>query len=199
MADHAPAVLGDDRVECVAGFHVGQVRPRAEDLESAQLPPVLVGHDVVGVVVPRAEVLEGTDYPPRQPSCRDRAIRSIWRTIGSSQDVIEIRSRHLARLARRDEFDRDVIGNRQVVGTQFDDEVLDLPVPKRPEDLVGHEDGGGFGLGVAGLIEAHEPGLSVRVRRRETRREACRFGAGNRPFAGRWRRSFDRPRTASSI
>jgi hypothetical protein len=46
MTNDAPAVLGDERVQRVSGLEVDEVRPRAEDLERAELAPVLVGNDV---------------------------------------------------------------------------------------------------------------------------------------------------------
>ena len=51
---NAAPVLGDERVEGIAGLEIGEVRPGAEYAQRAQLAAVLVWHDVVRIVGPRA-------------------------------------------------------------------------------------------------------------------------------------------------
>ena len=71
------AVLGHERVERVARLEVGQIGPRAEHAQGAELAPVLVRHDVVRIVRPRPLVAEVAEDLARQQPAGDDAIRAV--------------------------------------------------------------------------------------------------------------------------
>ena len=52
MSDQAAAILGHEHIERVAGFHVDEIGPGAEDLQRAQLAAMLVGNHIVRIVRP---------------------------------------------------------------------------------------------------------------------------------------------------
>ena len=70
--DDRAAVLGDERVERIRRLEIGEVRPRAEDTQRAQLAAVLVRDDVVGIVGTRAVIQEAAeDLAGNQPAGDD--------------------------------------------------------------------------------------------------------------------------------
>ena len=93
-----------------------------------------------------------------------------------------------------------MIGDDEIVRPQRDDEVLDLPVAKRPEDLVGDDDGAPIrprdSPAASKLTNQVSPFGSVQVKPGENPADFARMivhlpGAGGRPSIG--------PRTASSF
>src|SRR4029450_13914833 len=82
----------------------------------------------------------------------------------------------------------------ELIQPHADEEVLDLPGAKRPEDLVRYENRAGRGFGKAIRVERHEPQVPFRVAHREARGEPCLFGPDDRP--GAWRRPRAGERTA---
>ena len=72
VLDDRAAVLGHERVERIRRLEIGEVRPRAEDAQRAQLAAVLVRDDVVGIVGTRAVILEAAqDLAGNQPAGDD--------------------------------------------------------------------------------------------------------------------------------
>ena len=68
---------GYERVERVAGLHVGEVRPRAEHAQRPQLAAVLVRDDVVGIVGAGALVAEAAEDLARQQPRRGGAVGAV--------------------------------------------------------------------------------------------------------------------------
>ena len=66
------------------------VQPRGEDSQPAQLAPVLVWHDVVRIVAPGPFIAERTNHLPRDPTARQRPVRSVV-----PRNAIEIPLRYL--------------------------------------------------------------------------------------------------------
>ena len=95
------AVLGDERVERVAGFQVGQVGPRAEDAQRAQLAAMLVRHDVVGIVGPRAGVAEAAENLARQHAAGGDPVGAVGVARGPLEHRVDVVARERRPLARR--------------------------------------------------------------------------------------------------
>ena len=53
------------------------------------------------------------------------------------------------------------IGDGELIDADGDEEVLDLPVAERPENLVGDEDGAGRRFGKAVGVERDEPEIAL--------------------------------------
>ena len=79
VLDDRAAVLRDQRVERVRGLEIGEVRPRAEDAQRAQLAAMLVRHEVVGIVGTRAGVEEAAENLAGNQPAGDDAIGAVRR------------------------------------------------------------------------------------------------------------------------
>ena len=161
MANDAAAVLGDEHVERVAGLHVDEVRPRAEDLQRAQLAAMLVRDDVVGIVGARAVIAEPAERPPGQPRARRRRDTSRPGCDARGAAPPRDRSIFIRRALAGRRRDLAPVPDRELIGPDVNEMVLDLPVSERPEDLVGDEDCAGRGFGIALRVERDEPGLAL--------------------------------------
>ena len=99
VLDDRATVLRDERVERVRGLEVGEIRPRAEDAQRAQLAAVLVRHEVVGIVGARALITEAAeDLAGNQPAGDDAigAVRVARDALEDRVDVV-LRERRPAR------------------------------------------------------------------------------------------------------
>ncbi len=184
VPDDSLPVVRDERVERVARLHVHQVRPGAEHLQRAQLAAMLVGDDVVRVVRTGPVVPESADRTPGNRASGDRAVRSVRAPLGSPQHIVQIALPHRPPLSRR-RRDPGVRTDRERIRTDVNEVVLHLPVPERPEDLVGYENGAGRRFGISVGVERHEPRLSPRVLHREAGRKARFLCRTDRPRARR--------------
>src|SRR5215813_10662389 len=94
MANDALAFVLNDGINSIAGLHVGEVRPCAEDFERAQLTTVLMGNDVVRIIRTRAEVFESSENFPRQLLSGDRAIGSIGTPLRTAEYIFQVARPH---------------------------------------------------------------------------------------------------------
>ena len=134
VLDDRAAVLGDERVERVAGLEVGQVRPRAENAQRAQLAAMLVRHDVVGIVGPRARVAEAAEDLAGQQAAGDDAVGAVRVPRDALEHRVDVVARERRSLAGRPP-DRRLRIDLDVLRIERREIRLDLVVAERPEDL----------------------------------------------------------------
>ena len=84
----------------VAGLHVDEVGPRAEDAQRPQLAPVLVRHQIVGIVGPGALVPESAEHLAGQQAPGGEAVRPVGPAVGALEHLVDVVLRHRRPLAR---------------------------------------------------------------------------------------------------
>ena len=127
VPDDTFSVFLDHRVECVAGFHVCEIRPCAENLERSQLPPMLVRDDVIRIIRTRSEILEAAEDFSRQKLARNRAVRTIRTSFRPAQYIFQIAPAHRTNFSGR-HADDGLFLDLKIFGANEDQVGLSLPV-----------------------------------------------------------------------
>src|SRR4029453_4592226 len=86
-------VLGHQRVDRVARLEIGQIGPRAEHPQRAELAPEFVRNEIVGIVGPGPPEAEVAEYLTRQQATSDPAIRAIGFVRDLLQDGVNVVTR----------------------------------------------------------------------------------------------------------
>ncbi len=162
VADHAASSLGDERVQGVAGLHVREVRPRAEDTKGAEFAAVLMRHEIVRVVRARALIPEPAQDLAGQEAARGRAVRPVGTPVGAFEHLVDVVPGQGRPPARRALFRRGV-GDGDLLRPQVRHEVLHLVVAEGPEELRRDHQRAGRAVRVRGRIEREEERLAVGI------------------------------------